>query len=398
MQQGILSPRKKGPPRFLLIAAVLFATLLVSSLLWVVHLTHSVPATIPVRQPAVQASPPGVYLAKPGEISRLDVQTHKVIWRTSIPAKIAAMSKYAGRPVVIGNTVYLIRGNANNTVLAFDANQGKFRWSSVFADAVDISVVDGVLYVAPTGAVSGKLYAVDPANGKIKATYTSPLGMWNPTVVNGVAYYASGSSINAQRLADKKLLWHQQIQAGQALELVSVKNGIVYTSAMVTVPAKGKSTVGLLYAFDAKAGKQLWKSSTVPLAVSDFTVTNDVVYCLSAGGDLDAFDSHTGKHVWHLHSNTYDLLVNAGVLYINYNTNTASGSGGIEALHAKNGKKLWQISLTGIGTHHLIGLQRGIIYTMADDGKIGSMDAFNANSGAQVWDLPINGDAAAAVA
>jgi hypothetical protein len=34
----------------------------------------------------------------------------------------------------------------------------------------------------------------------------------------------------------------------------------------------------------------------------------------------------------------------------------------------------------------------------AEDSKVGSIDAFNASSGAQVWHLPINRDAAAAVA
>lgn len=408
MQQGTLLPRKTGPTRLMLVAAVLFAALFVSSLLWAAHIIRSTQLATsanPVSTgQAAPSSPPGIYIAKPGEISRLDIQTRKVIWHTAIPAKVAAISKYAVQPIVIGDTVYLIVGNTGNTVLAFDANKGQFLWSGAFGlYAVHISVVDGVLYVAADDTGSGgKLYAVDPVKGKIKAAYKLPATIWNPMVANGVEYYTDGPSLYAQRLTDKKPLWHQQIGVEQDLAFVFVKNGIVYASAMMTVLNKEKSTTGQLYAFDAKTGKQLWKSSTVPIAVSDFTVTNDMVYCVSDAGDLDAFDSHTGKHLWHLQANTdrvaYDLLVNAGILYTHHSTSTRSD--GIEALQAKSGKQLWQASFTGSNYHHPLGLQHGILYTIADGGKAGSrsIDALNASSGALLWHLSINGNAEATVA
>jgi outer membrane protein assembly factor BamB len=315
------------------------------------------------------------------------------------------MNRDAGKPIVIDNTVYLIKGN---TLFAFDAGKGKFRWSSVFdSDVGEISLVNSRLYVYSfwlnIGGNNDKFYVVDPTNGKFKV-YRVPQGGLDAPTVNGVRYYVGGSNpigpnprgpnLYALKLSNQKQLWHQQFAANQTLTLgnVAVKNGIVYVPSMILASGNRKNSAGLLYAFDATTGKQLWKSFEMPVGIRNFMVADDMVYCASIG-DLDAFDSHTGKHIWHLHSNTVDLLVNAGVLYINYITNTISYDGGIEALQAKNGKKLWQTSFTGTGEHNLLGLQRGIIYTIADNGTVGNIDALKASDGTRLWNLSINGDA-----
>lgn len=113
-----------------------------------------------------------------------------------------------------------------------------------------------------------------------------------------------------------------------------------------------------------------------------------MVYCASIG-DLDAFDSRTGKLVCLLQMDAEDLLVNAGVLYVDYTTNPYSGDERIAALQPENGKKLWQ---TSAGTS-LLGLQRGIIYSIADNGTIGGIDALRAGDGSRVCHLSIKGDA-----
>lgn len=401
MLQETLSPRKTGPTRLMLVAAVLFATVLVSSLLWVVHLNYATPATIPVKPPA-PTSPPGVYFSTPGEISRLDAQTGKVIWRTKVPAKVVAINKgqSAGKPVILGNTVYLVEVSA---VVAFDASKGTLRWVSFFDTGVgDISLINGQLYLYPflpsIIKSNNKLYVVNPADGKIKATYDkAPQGGWDAPIVDGVQYYlgeakSGGPALYALQLSSQKQLWHQQFPADQAPDNVTVKNGIVYVSSMILASNKRKDSAGLLYAFDATTGKQLWKSPELPTGVRTFQVSDDnIVYCASIG-DFDAFDGHTGKHLWHQHADVSDMLLNAGLLYINDSTNVHKAA--IAVLQARDGKVIWRIA-TGAGNQYrpFLGLQRGILYMIAGNDKVRSIDALRASDGTRIWHLSINGNA-----
>jgi outer membrane protein assembly factor BamB len=402
IQQGPPSFRRRGPTRLMLVAAVLFATLLVSSLLWTIHLTHGEPSSIPVKQ-LVPASPPGVYLVTYSTISRLDAQTSKVIWRTNIPAKVVP-KMFAGRPIVIGNTVYLILRESSNTLLAFDANKGGFRWLRVFDRGIgDISLVHGLLYVYPWFLSNNKkLYVVDPVSGKTNVTIDkTPPGGWEAPIVNGVQYYVRGSkpggtSLYALQLSGQKQLWHHQFPADQTMGYgdITVKNGIVYVSSMILATGNRKDSAGLLYAFDASTGKQLWMSPELPRGVRTFLVSDDsIVYCASFG-DFDAFDAHTGKHLWNQHHNVTDMVLSTGVLYIN---DFAAPKGPeILALRARDGKKIWDLtSDAGQSAFPFLGLQRGIIYIIADNGKVGSIDAVRASDGARLWHLPITGSAIA---
>ncbi len=234
-------------------------------------------------------------------------------------------------------------------------------------------------------------------NGKIKATYKAPQGGWYAPVVNGVRYYVSGSKsggtgLYALQLSSQKQLWHQQFPADQSIGYgdISVKNGIVYMSSMILATGNRKNSAGLIYAFNASTGKQLWKSPELPTGVRTFLVSDDdIVYCASIG-DFDVFDGHTGKRLWHQHIDTSDMLLNAGVLYINDSTTPK----GIVALRARDGKKIWWVaSDAGNSAFPFLGLQRGIIYTIADDGKVGGIDALRASDGTRLWHLSINGDA-----
>src|SRR5690348_10087348 len=49
MLQGTHVHGKRGPTRLTLVAAIVLATVLVSSLLWVLHLTHTAPASLPAK-------------------------------------------------------------------------------------------------------------------------------------------------------------------------------------------------------------------------------------------------------------------------------------------------------------------------------------------------------------
>jgi outer membrane protein assembly factor BamB len=120
-------------------------------------------------------------------------------------------------------------------------------------------------------------------------------------------------------------------------------------------------------------------------------VMGDIVYCASFD-DIEVFDSHTGKYLWHQPFNTSEMLLNAGVLYIN--DSATPNKPGIAALRAKDGKKLWWIaSSAGMSYQPFLGLKRGILYTIANNGVVGSIDALRVSDGTRLWHVSVNGDA-----
>lgn len=382
LQPSLRSAQWTGSFRFAQVAAVMFAVLLVGSLLLVFHMTQaSRTATRPNRttQTAGQpASPPGIYLSRSDGMYRLNIQTRKVIWH----AHVAGQSLF-GDPVVIGDTVYIIM---DGPVSALDAQTGVLRWSHNFNGRVtDLYVDDGLLYFNTLFPSSNALYAVNPANGTITATYMLKQEEWTrPVVVDDVLYYTAvsagsrNSTLHAIQLPGEKLGWQQQLSNHVlfiAPKGIIVQNGIVY----VQVTQESPSNNGLIDAFDAHTGSKLWQSPAIAGGLRIVTVTNEMIYAASFGAELLAFNIHTHALVWQKAFNTYDIRAASGMLYIEY----GRGSGQLAALNATTGKLLWQQSKsTG-----LVGIFNGIVYgeSWPNGGKNGTIYAFSASNGSQLW-------------
>jgi outer membrane protein assembly factor BamB len=321
------------------------------------------------------ASPTGIYISRSDGVYRLNIQTRKVIWHTHV----AGQSLFAGDPVVIGDTVYII---TDGPVSALDAQTGALRWSYNFHGRVtDPYVDDGLLYFSTLFPLSNALYAVNPATGTITATYTPKQGEWNsPVVVDGVLYYTvvSAGSVNstlyAVQLPGEKLLWQKQLGNVGLFgpDSISVQNGIVYVKV---------GHDGPIDAFDAHTGSKLWQSPPIANGVRIVAITDTMIYAASFGGELLAFDAHTHALIWHEPFNTYDILVASGRLYIDYGPDI----GQLAALNAATGKLLWQQSKSnGLG---LVGVFNGVVYgeNWPNNGKDGTIYAFSASNGSQLW-------------
>ena len=380
LQPIVSSSRRPDSPRLAQVAAVVFAAMLVGSLLLVLHLaqTSRTPQTA-----APSGSPHGLYINRSDGVYRLNVQTRKVIWRTHL----AGQSPYVGIPVVIGDTLYITSGD---TIAALDAGTGVLRWSHTFKQSVlPPYLSDGLLYVN-VSLVSSTLYAVNPANGTITATYTPGQGFWNtPIVVHGVLYYTADITLYALQLPGEKLLWQQQVNRGQILDGLSVNNGIMYAQALVYATSKTDSS-GLIYAFDARTGHKLWQSPAMPRAAGVVAITGEMLYA-DAFGELLAFNIHTHALVWHEPFNTFEALVASGRLYISYNqvSGQATGPEGFAALDATTGKLLWHKSNDSGGGVALSGALGGVLYGVFWTGQgVGTAYALNASSGSQLWIMP----------
>jgi outer membrane protein assembly factor BamB len=371
--------RRTGSSWFAQVAAAVFAALLVGSLLWVLHLAQPIRTAQTV---ALAASPPGLYINRSDGVYRLNAQTRKVIWHTHL----AGQTPFAGIPVVIGDTLYITTGG---TLSALNAQSGSLRWARTFKQSVlPPYLSDGLLYI--NVSMGSTLYAVNPVDGTITATYMPKQGFWNtPIVVHGVLYYTAGSSLYAVQLPGEKLLWQQQVSTRPLRAGLCVYNGIVYVQVMQFVQ-KIQDTVGLIDTFDAHTGHKLWQSPAMPRGVSIVAITGEMLYA-AAFGELLTFDVHTHALVWHQPFNTFEALVASGRLYISYDlvSGQATGHESFAALNATTGKLLWQKSNGGGGGVALAGMLDGVLYGIFWTGQgVGTAYALNASSGSQLWTMP----------
>ena len=376
--------RHTGSSRLAQVATILFAVLLVGSLLWVLHLAQSTRTTqtpTPTTTPA--GSPHGIYISRSNDVYRLDIRTRKVIWHTHIASK----TRYALIAVLIGKTVYIIP-NTGGPLTALNAQTGALRWSHTFKENVLLPYMDdGLLYVRDFFGKS-TLYAVNPANGALIATYTPKQGYWNsPIVVHGILYYGAGSSLYAVQLPGEKLLWQQQLSNQLLFDGLSVQYGIVYAS-FVQCACGGHDQAGLIDAFDAQTGHKLWQSPALPRGVRTIAVTDEMIYA-AAFDELVAFDRHSHTIVWSQPLNTFDLVVVSGTLYITFDKGNDPNEG-FAALDARTGKLLWQKINRAGGGVELAGVLGGIFYGagVSNDGKEVTLYALNASNGSQLWTMP----------
>jgi outer membrane protein assembly factor BamB len=376
MQPTVSSSRYIGSPRLAQVAAAVFAALLIGSLLWVLHLAQS---TQTARTAVPSGSPHGLYINRSDGVYRLNAQTRKVIWHTHL----AGQTPFAGIPIVIGDTLYITSGG---TLSALNAQSGALRWAHTFKQSVLLPyLADGLLYV--NVSLGSTLYAVNPADGTITATYTPRQGSWNtPIVVHGVLYYTVGSTLYAVQLPGEKLLWQQQVSTHPLRIGLSVHNGIVYAQVMQFVQ-KIQDTVGLIDAFDAHTGHKLWQSPAMPRGMNIVAITDEMLYA-AAFDELLAFDVHTHALVWHEPFNTYQILMTSGVLYLGYSP-AGSDHEGFAALKATTGKLLWKKTNSSGGGAILAGVLGGVLYGVFWTGQgVGTAYALNASTGSQLWTMP----------
>src|SRR6266567_1874200 len=239
-------PKKQTSPlsrrvelsRFALIAAVFVALLVVGSQLGILQRMQSTggkqsPQDIGVAQATRQAAKAQqeVYFLKNDGIDKRDVQTGKILWhmahqfqqRTQTPAE------------VIDGALYLLDDYTWNKIVALNTDNGKVLWSRTFdtvrtTESIRPILIDGLLYFSGSrtdtvsrAVLSGLdvVYALNPADGTIKATYKAPASGWHDlTIQNHVLYYTvdhpGSTTLYAAQFPGGKVLWQKPAPSPQA--------------------------------------------------------------------------------------------------------------------------------------------------------------------------------------
>jgi outer membrane protein assembly factor BamB len=421
---GSLPQALKGPAwqqRLALVAALLFLTLLIGSMVIVLNLARSSRSGTGHTQDTSSR-----YILLRDVLYKIDLISGTIIWSKHIPT-----TGYTGGTPAVGNgTVFISSSIREGTpaspssglpavayVFAYSARDGSLLWRSridskvvtapgVNSEPFDLGyatqpvLANGLLYVASR---TGKVYALDAATGAKRWVYDmhiwpflcadlhgnvdsngpncSPSDPNEPTVEHGVVYVSMRNQLFALNAATGSKLWTRILSVNQVFSQLVVSNGRIYETSF-TYPqmflSPSRPLDSYAYAYNAKTGEQLWITGKLPGSFTNPIIANGDVYLASITGSSDtlyAFNEQNGSPLWH---KAFDTsidnipIVMDGVIYVETIKHGSSGGVGhvpvtvmLYALDASDGSVRWQhrIDRNGWAPDELF-MSQGVIYAL----------------------------------
>ena len=208
-----------------------------------------------------------------------------------------------------------------------------------------------------------------------------------PPVIGGGRLYLPTNAgrllaIDAQR---GKVVWRQDVRRCVAAS-PTIVDGVVYQTFMDPAPCRGGHKAkrgGVLIAFDAETGRELWRFRT-GITESSPVVVGGIVYFGSWNGRVYAVGTRTHRPIWTFRTGD---KVKAGVAVAKGTVYVGSYDGKVYALSARHGKLRWTArargGLRGRGNFYATpAVAYGRVYVGNTDGKV---YAFGARSGKLRW-------------
>ncbi len=277
-----------------------------------------------------------------------------------IPGGVASTAPVSGNGLV-----YL--SSWNNKVYALDPQTGQAKWTFTAGKLLNASPTvgpDGTVYV---GAYDHKVYALDGKSGAKKWEFSTGDVLNNsPAVSKGLVYVgAKDHTLYALDPASGTAKWTLKTGAAVASPVVG-DDGTVYTGA------------DGIYAVDGQTGKAKWALNSgydpeAPVAIGP----DGTLYVGSQNGLLTALSSTTARVLWTATLGgaiNYPPVVANGVVYV--------GADRVYALHASDGRPIWQYGdSSAVWSTPIIG-PNGKVYAGSSDGIV---CALNGTDGSPDW-------------
>jgi outer membrane protein assembly factor BamB len=195
----------------------------------------------------------------------------------------------------------LLIGSCAGTFYAFDKRTGKVRWGyNIHQDGNQTSfhgnplISESLILIgtdkscAPDGI--GHVYAFDKTTGAVRWKYRTASVPTDIARIGSTVYAASFlDQLFALNLADGSLRWKFETgTANPECELpsspVAVENKVLYAGFD-----------GMLYAFDGKSGKELWKQSLGKRATTRLSVVGSSIYVGTSANRLLRISANDGR-------------------------------------------------------------------------------------------------------
>lgn len=203
----------------------------------------------------------------------------------------------------------------------------------------------------------GRLYSIDPANGRTRWRYTSHRCGWSSPALADHLLFATfignhecgatrtGGELVALSPETGHIRWRRKLGPSESSPLVA--DGTVYVA----------DQNGYVYAFAARTGHLRWRFATgAPIKASP-SLAYGRIYIGDYAGEMLALAARTGRLVWRStgHGNFYSTAsVNAGRVYV------GSLDGSVYAFSARNGDVLWSFG-TGSYVYASPAISRGLV-------------------------------------
>ncbi len=219
---------------------------------------------------------------------------------------------------------------------AVNPNTHRLKWS---LDQVrpDFTVIDNTIYVSN---YNGELYLINASTGKTKRTIKTNIDSDGAPIItkDKLILHDFDKSVYCFNLETGARLWKFTTRNPIGADLAA-GDGIVCvgTSAEGFATKEPRSDV---YALDIDTGKEKW-SYKVGETQATATIYNGVVYFASPPdkGGLDALDAATGKKLWHFD----DVIGSPGSkpVVLGDTVYVCSGDGPLYAVDIRSGQEKW---------------------------------------------------------
>jgi outer membrane protein assembly factor BamB len=204
-------------------------------------------------------------------------ERRRVLWKRSLPTKIASS------PALAGGTVYITA--YDRRIYAFEASTGRLRWqASAFSDEPEVRLLLGVRSLVTRNSWSEGGFYATPALA-YRRVYAG--------VIDGV-FSAFDARTGVHR-------WSRSLD-GSIYGSAAIWKNRVYVG----------TTSGRFYALAADDGRVLWTAELGGKILGSPTVTSERVYVASTARETVVLDAKSGGLRWRFGDGYYSPLVVAG--------------------------------------------------------------------------------------
>jgi len=300
-----------------------------------------------------------IVVSSEGTVHAVNVQTGAAAWTSKLGSEVGSAT-----PLIIGGLAVI--GDEAGVVHALDPAGGTERWRTTLDGPIPgaLASSSGLVIAATRG---GSAVALKPANGEVAWRTTLRAGVTRSiAATDDAAYFAlDGGWFVALRSADGTQLWEAQVASDGSGGTPTVAGGLVYAAA-------GLDTEGVapaLVALDSATGKERWRyASPQAVAVYAPAVADGRAFAVAEDGTVVALDTSSGRTIWTLNTgapNDAPPSLVGGTLYV------GDTNGSLIAFNAADGAELWRAPIVGVPypavvTHGLVflGTNAGVLYAL----------------------------------